>query len=736
MPKNDTKDKGIREVYNPTDKEKETLSFVYKERYEAMKTSPDRTKAEKDWDKWEKQWETWREARGKGDWHSNHVVPLTLSVVETALSEIVDQTLRPLILPRGSEDIPRARVASHLFDFSWETSDADLAAFDVIKDALMLGTGIVQEYYWQDRRINQDISVLKDDKTKVEETEVLDYDDVYTESVKLQDFFIDEKARSFKGSYAARDCIRRYIMSLSDAQAFFKGKVWDPLDNMKYVRSGGDINYYEYFTPPTGIDQSKDVEVLWYWARKPKDRLVICINDVLVKDGPNPYKHKRLPFARALDIRRTHRFYGKGEAELLESMQDETNTLRRMIIDRNHLDIEKMFFVSQRLNISDEDIIARPHGAIPVDDVNGAKAVEYGDIPRSVELSQQHLEDDATIATGINPRAQALPTAGTATEAAILKESTLKRIRMKMWLLKKELFVDIARLRMSNIVQFYSQPKMEKVIGERGTEAYKQEIAKLQEQGVLTTVSGIDYKKTYRTIPLENKEMIFDGKGQMSEAPSKGTTFFEAKPEYFVPVFGQYNIKYDASSNIQISKALMQTKDLELFDRLFQVASTVPQSYDPVKLGDMLLRSYEKDPNDYKPDEVIKQQMDQRNNMLIEMAQMENKQLMGGSPVPATPYASPAHTRIHLEAMHSEEFQGLPNESPIIVNFTDHATGELIAEMSRSQGSTVNPGNGGQTTQTSASQGITNRPGGMQQPTTKMSEMLPALQTGGNKNLP
>lgn len=32
--------------------------------------------------------------------------------------------------------------------------------------------------------------------------------------------------------------------------------------------------------------------------------------------------------------------------EDLESIQDEINTLRRMVIDRNHLDIDKMFLVS------------------------------------------------------------------------------------------------------------------------------------------------------------------------------------------------------------------------------------------------------------------------------------------------------------------------------------------------------------------------------------------------------
>src|SRR5688572_23042117 len=106
------------------------------------------------------------------------------------------------------------------------------------------------------------------------------------------------------------------------------------------------------------MDHSKYVEVLWYWFEKHVDWICVVANDVLVFMGPNPYKHKKIPFARALDVKRTHKFYGKGEGALLESIQDELNILRRMVIDRNHLDIDKMFIGSNKLNLSEEDLIA------------------------------------------------------------------------------------------------------------------------------------------------------------------------------------------------------------------------------------------------------------------------------------------------------------------------------------------------------------------------------------------
>ena len=744
------KEPGIRLIYNPSDSDKDCIRFVY-DRKRQMEDSEDRQKAMKVFDKAEKLYEAWREDRQKGKWQSNHVTMEVFSVIETALSEITKQNLRPIILPRGKEDEGKAKLMGYIWDYAWEVSDGDLAVYNLIKDALMFGTAIGQEYYWQDRRLVQTTEVGKNKKEEKVEHEVYDYDDVYLEVVKLQDFFVDEKARGFTGSHQARDAIRRYIMNFDDFQRFFYGDVWNPLNNAKYVVPGGDTNYYEYFRPSQPIDTSKEVEILWYWSKTPKDRLIIVANDVLIKDGPNPYKHKQLPFVRCLDVKRVHRFYGKGEPEILESVHDESTTLRRMIIDRNHLDIDKMFFVSRNLSLSDEDLIARPHGMIPTDDVNAAKAVEYGDVPRSVELSLKYLEDDATISTGINPRAQALPTAGTATEAAILKESTLRRIDMKIWMMKKEFLTHLARLRVANILQFYSQPKLKKIVGDKNDRIYQDEVARLRDRGLLVEMEGEPYQAEYKQIRMEGSSFESNEKGVLEEKPSEGLTFLDLKPDYFMPVArGGYDIRFDVTSNIDISKPLMQSKILEAYDRIMLTAQTFPGTYDPVKLTDWVIKdAYDKDPNDFKPDEVVQNEQTQFLDTLVQLASVENQQMMQEKALPPTPYASPIHTRVHVEFMNSPEFQALDNESPVIQMFSDHVMGELMAQGMREQGGVGAPkqenpsvmegemmaGNG-QFNQGGRTNGMQNRPGGAKSTKNKIGDVMPSLITGGNRNLP
>ena len=688
------KDK-ITSSYAPKGKEEKLLRRVY-DRYEMMKKGKQRQDAQKVWKKAKEQWEALRTERGADDWQSNHYVPITTAVVETALSEVIDQSPKPMILPRGSEDAPKATVMNHVFEYTWDVSDSDLEFEEIVHDAFIYGTGIGQEYFYKDIRM---IRKTVDS----EETEATDYEDCYLEAVPLEDFYVDENARGFRGPYGARDCIRKYSMHIDDFRNFFKGKTWDPLGNAKYVKPGGDIEYYTYYKPEIEVYGDKQVCVLWYWSVKPDDWLIIVANDVIVFMGPNPYKHKQLPFSRAIDVKRTHHFYGKGEAELLESIQDEVNTLRRMIIDRNHLDIDKMFLGSSRLNLSDEDVITRPHGFIPVEDPALIKAVEYGDIPRSVELSLQHLEDDGTIVTGINPRQQSLPTTGTATEAAILKESTLKRIRLKVRRLEREFLTRVARLRVANILQFYSQPKLEKIVGEGMKVQYEAEIAELEARGIKETrnlvKTGKDlFKKSFRTIRMEDKEIDFDEKGSMLEKNKPGVNFFELKPEYFMPNEGGYDIKFSAGSTLPISEPLMQSKATEMYDRLIQLAIG-GVGYDPVKLGDLLLKVNHFNPSDFHVQQQAEGEDTARIQNAIELASIENNIMMEtGAPVPqaanGTPYAPALHTRVHIEFTSSEPFQALEKTNPRVQIMIDHIVGEIAAQSTRAGQETPGQGQG------------------------------------------
>lgn len=698
----------INKLYEPTDKEQNVREWVYK-RYEEMKSSQERQDAEKVWIAGEKAWEAKRDERNDDEWQSNYYIPLTTSVIESILAEMIDQNPRPLILPRSSEDATKAMVMRHIFDYTWDVANGDEELRKVIKSSLIYGTGFAQEYYLKDRRMVKDIIQMgkksKDKRQREiisDEREVYEFDDCMMEYVSPWDIYKDEKAREInRGTYKARDIIRRYVMNYRDAKDFFSGPVWNHLGNFRYVKPGGDTNYYQFYKPPQGINHKEEVEILWYWARRPEDYLVIVANDVVLRMGPNIFKHKQLPFAKSIDVNRLDRFYGKGEPELLDSIQDELNTLRRMIIDRNHLDIDKSFLVSQNTMLNDEDLIARPHAMIPVDDPKSVQALEYGDLPLSVDRTLKSIQEDSIRVTGIDDRFQSLQRSpSTATEAAILKESTIKRIKMKISNLEAGFLVDIGRMRVSNIIQFYSQPKLEKIVGEEGTQEYKREVARLMSTGQIQVYDNKLYKTAFKQIRLEGKEIIPNEAGILKERATNGFSFFEARPETFIPMaVGGFDIKFDAGANLPLSKPLMQSKMTEMYDRLMPLATAGVTNYDPEKLADQLVKVNDLNPQDLKKEEAVTNENieTQRLEMIINLAGQENQMVSEGKPIPplGTPYAPPAHTQMHIEFMKSATGKSLPQ--PQFDVLAKHTMGEIQAINAREGGQESTPRAGANT---------------------------------------
>jgi len=694
----------INKRYKPNEKEQELREWVYL-RKQQMEDAPERQRAEKVWDAGEKQWDQFRKERDEFDWQSDYFVPLTTSIVESVLADQIEQLPSPFLIPRGSEDIYRVKVMQNVYEYAWSVANGDDEMMKTMRGNLIHGTAIAQEYYLKDKRTVMDITGLSKKKNKKKqrafegkEREVLEYDDVMMEWVDPRMVLVDENATDFnRGSKKARDCIRRYVMNYRDAEAFFKGDpVWDHMNNFRFVKPGGDTDYYQFYKPPEGSDKSEDVEVLWYWARVPEDLLVIMINDVVIRMGPNIYKHKQLPFAKVVDVERLGFFYGKGEPELLQSIQEESNTLRRMMMDRNHLDIDKTFVGNQTTNLDEEDLVARPHGLLQVDDPASFKALEYGDIPLSVERTMRAIGEDKIGVTGVDDRFQSVQKApSTATEAAILKESTLKRIRMKMRNFERRFLVDIGRMRISNILQFYTQPKLEEIIGEKGTADFKAEVGRIARQGLLEIRDGKPMKKQYRQITTEGKKLSFDERGKVQQKKEPGFHFFEARPEFFLPknTLG-YDIRFEAGPSLPVSKPLMQQRMLETYDRMAPALAAGTTNYDEEKVIDeLVIKPSELNPEDLKRQEAVEEQNIEENRvaLAVDLASQENEMALQGKPIPeiGTPYAPPPHTQVHIEFLSSDQMKSAPQDQ--YDKLLKHTVGEIEAITQRSKGSGVSP---------------------------------------------
>ena len=102
---------------------------------------------------------------------------------------------------------------------------------------------------------------------------------------------------------------------------------------------------------------------------------------------------------------------------------------------------------------------------------------------------------------------------------------------------------------------------------------------------------------------------------------------------------------------------------------------------------------------------------------------------MQGKQVTSTPYASPAHTRIHVEFTKSPDFQNMTREDPRVAMMIEHITGELMAQGQRS-GQTGELPPGGAVQGNGQQNPMANANG---QGPQGANEVLPAMMTGGSQ---
>jgi hypothetical protein len=416
--------------YRPTEEEVSWINHVYnrKKNMEQGRTSGSGTV-----DDWEKYWDDSDKAYDAepprtpdtDDWRSNLHIPVEWSIVETMKQEMMEQVTTFKVEPTEAGDIPKTPFMNETIDFALEKMNWINSKYLIDHEKLVRGTCITKQVYRREKRTVFDPQDTDNpDEEEYAENEILDFDDVYIKYVDLWMFFTDEMARAIED---ARDCIEREIMDIKEFHRLYD----DRYPDAKYVVTGGDTQQNQYYKPPSDVEK-RDVEVLHYW-NKPFDKYLIVVNGVLVRNNPNPYAHKDLPYALHYGYRTTDSIYGKSVPMQIKTLVDELNTLRNLRIDFQHMSIDKMFLVSDQLDVDEEDLTVRPHGAIYVNTTtmpiqNYIMPIEYGDIKPSSAQDIDMLFEDIRRTVGVDDRVQGVMppgSKGTATEAAILKEQFL-----------------------------------------------------------------------------------------------------------------------------------------------------------------------------------------------------------------------------------------------------------------------------------------------------------------------
>jgi len=612
------------------------------QRWYWLRDAPSRLDAEKDWEAADKEYGMVTPIIDPDDWHSHLQLPDAFAAIQSQSQETVERKARPHLTATEDSDEPIEDFANSVLTYNMNNTGFDYQAWLSKLSASIRGTAFRMNYWRTDKRVVKDpVSVNPDGTIKYQDKEIIDFDDDYTEWVPNEFIHIDEKAKHID---EANDMFRREILNIEEFHRIYGNK--PGFANTEWVRAGGDTNNRSYFKLPQDVT-AQDVEILHYFNRS-VDAYWVVANNIPICDSPLQTKHKELPVAVDYQYRLPGIFWGIGIPRVIHMLSEERKSIRNINMDRQKIIVSGAFLHNNSFDLDEEEAVLEPGRIISVD-TNGQavgqaiEQVQMSDVGPGYFKTEDILLEDIRRATGIDDRIQGVNVGGTATEAAILKESSLKRINLISFTNEMDSVVRLGRLKWSNIQFFYGTPRMEKITEDD------------EEEG----------EPVYRTMSVQGKKFSIvtdDGKKQLKMEDVKGNSALTLKPEMAKYLEGSFDISVDADIFTPVSKAIEQTKKTELFSLFIS---------NPATMANMDLAGAQSDlleVNNIKPDKWLKNPVGRKDMMML--AESENMVMAAGQPLDGTEDATEDHTLVHLMYTKSAEFQQLPNEIKQL--FSDH----------------------------------------------------------------
>lgn len=641
-----TKGEGHVFNYKPANKTDRDARKRVWDRYNAMKDDPIRKEEEKQWELGRKMYNMWAPPREEDDWRADVILPDGFSAIQTHMQETIDAQFRPVLDAVESSDETLQFFNNSIFQHAMATTEFDAETYKARSASAMMGTAFTREEYRYETREVQDPTSYdaKTGELKYTKKEIIDFDDVYTRYVRPENCFFDDTAEDAK---YANDDVYREVLDYDVFKACYTDKPGFK-DVDKVIPSGSLQNpSIGYFKMAEDMGKN-DVEILHY-ENKLTDSYDVLANNVLIRKGPMPNKHKQL----TLDVWTFYpvegRIYGMGIPKLIYTLMEERRTGRNQQIDRGTLANAGMFLVNDLFDLDEDDLTPRPHGMVKVN-TNGlpiqqaVMPLQYNDTPMSTIRMDDTLLQDEKRAHGLSDSTPMAP-GSTATQAAIIKESTQRRINLINTLSGWNTLIGIGKKKWSNVQFFYPAARTERILEDNKWRT----------------------KKVYRTIKSQGKTFVVTGDPNNGEPlqlrsddiPGK-TGRFPLDPTFARYMLDDFDITMDAQAMAVISKPIKQQQTNEMFDRVMNNPVIARYADGQKAFKRMLLVNDENPANwmlgDGMTDDDMKQ-LAQNENMLILDMERTGKLYM----LPGTPGATEAHTEIHLQFTREKIFQDLPD---------------------------------------------------------------------------
>lgn len=442
---------------------------------------------------WTRSYNNWQ---GKLDaskfpWRSKLFIPWSFTVVESIIPKVfardpkwraISRSPEPDMEAEQTEPVQQgsvtistpdqASVVQNLLSYQWNRIGMRLKMHDYIKDSLMYSKGFAKVTWDFKSRITTTMEpvVGENDEITYKKTanRQIEHDDPKVEIVDPFDIYVDPDATTAGFGGDNLYLIHRKTVYLD---ALKKNPNYHNVNKIKTTTSE---NQYEdksiRFTQQPDQDASKQlVEILEYWER---DRLVVVANrSIILRDTPNPFAHKEIPFVELDDYRDPHKLYGQSELSVIDPLQREINSIRNQRRDYDNIALNPIVRMVPGTLRNPNAARVAPGAIWQVSDLQSMDVFQMPQLQGSaVQIEQQTAQDIKMsvaldeIGIGLLPDGSARRSA---TEVVTAQSMAGKRFAMKIALLE-EAVKKIGQLIFALNQQFLDTDRLIQIVGEKG----------------------------------------------------------------------------------------------------------------------------------------------------------------------------------------------------------------------------------------------------------------------------
>lgn len=419
------------------------------------------------------------------------VINLAHQIIQQQLPILTDPRPNIETIPEEPSDFLFSEFMTQILRSKWDRKQHSKQLSESIIDAFYAGTAIAKiiwnpellnglgDYEW---KVVDPLYVYTDDR-------MTDFNDnIGTFVIEAEPTPVDEIKRRYpkkghlvKGDLSDAD-LRRFKKSAMNDQ-----KIRSPVDNRTFI----DIGDFQrdsteqkealliecWMTSDELIEQEIEklddkgnlTKAFQVVKKYPKGRKIVIASGILLEDIENPYDDGKMPYARFRDYILPREFWGEGEIDQIKGPNRIMNKAMSYLLDILSLMGNPIWKVPAGAGIDVEKLLNSP--GLVVEHNDGAEPKREMGVQAQPFIFQifDRAQNLVEKISGVNEVSQGVAPAnasGVAIDA--LQEAAQTRLRQKARNLN-EFLTDIGKLIVSRILQFYTEPRVERMTGNPAT---------------------------------------------------------------------------------------------------------------------------------------------------------------------------------------------------------------------------------------------------------------------------